>query len=70
MAPASGNANRDQQSASSWVFDPNQASLRRHMGITADLDKKTQEKLSRGFWRDVRQLPGIDFRKTWTQLES
>ena len=69
-APVSSNMNRDQQPASSWVSDPNRASLRRRVGISANLDKQTQERMSRDFRRDVRQLAGIDFSKTWTQLES
>ena len=41
-APVSSNVNRDQQPPSSWVSDPNRASLRRRMGISANLDKQTQ----------------------------
>ena len=38
------------------------------MGISADLDPKLQEELSREFRKEVRKLANIDFAKTWTQL--
>ena len=69
VAPV-GDVDQSQRLAPSWVSDPDRALLRRHMGITADLDEKTQEQQSRGFRHDVRQKAGIDFSKTWTQLES
>lgn len=62
--------NRGQQSASSWTSDPARALLRRHMGITADLDAKTQVQQSRSLRREVRRLSGIDYSKTWKQLEN
>ena len=62
-------ADRGQQSGSSWVSDPAKALLRRQMGIAADVDARIQEKQSRIFRRVVRNLAGIDFTKTWTQLE-
>ena len=60
---------RSPQSASDWTSDPDRAQLRRQMGISADLDGKTQEQQSRDFRREVRRLAGIDFSKTWTELE-
>ena len=44
-----GGMDRSQRLASNWVTDSNRALLRRHMGITANLDNKTQEQQSRGF---------------------
>ena len=49
---------------SGWVTDPKQALLRRSMGISADLDSKSQEIKSRDLRREVRRLAGIDFKKT------
>lgn len=57
------------QPASNWSSDPGKAQLRRQMGISADLDSRTQEQQSREFRREVRRLAGIDFSKTWTELE-
>ena len=65
LAPV-GDVDRSQRLAPSWVSDPDRALLRRHMGITADLDEKTQEQQSLGVRYDVRQKAGIDFSKTWT----
>ena len=39
------------------------------MGITADMESTAQERLSRKFRGDVRRIAGIDFAKTWTNLE-
>ena len=40
------------------------------MGITVDLGDKTQGQQPRSFRRDVRQLAGIDFSKTWLEPEN
>ena len=55
--------------ARDWATDPNRAHLRRAMGITADMESTAQERLSRKFRGEVRRLAGIDFTKTWTDLE-
>ena len=39
------------------------------MGITAYMESTAQERLSRKFRGEVRRLAGIDFTKTWTDLE-
>ena len=54
----------------SWVTDPKKALLRRSMGIGANVDSKSQEVQSRDLRREVRRLAGIDFSKTWTELET
>ena len=69
VAPV-GDMDQSQKLACRWVFDPDRALLCRHMGITADLDDKTQKQQSWGFRRDVCQKAEIDFSKIWTQLES
>ena len=53
-----------------WVADPKKALLRRSMGISADVDSMSQEVQSRDLRREVRALAGIDFTKTWTELEN
>ena len=55
---------------SSWVTDPKKALLRRSMRIGAGVDSKSQEVQSRDRRREVRRLAGIDFSKTWTELEN
>ena len=39
------------------------------MGISEDMDSKSQESLSRDLRRVVRRCSEIDFTKTWTKME-
>ena len=52
-----------------WATSLNKAHLRRAMGITPDMGSTDQERLSRRRWGEVRRLAGMDFTKTWTDLE-
>ena len=56
-------------SKSNWAADPKKALLWRFMGIPASMDSRSQESLSRDFRREVPRFAGIDFTKTWTELE-
>ena len=47
-----------------WVTNTNKAPLRRAMGITADMDSKTQNVESRDKRQEVRRLAGTDYFKT------
>ena len=60
---------RADRQVSNWAANPHRAPLHRAMGITADMDSRSQEQLSRDLRRDVRRLACIDFKKTWTELK-